>query len=115
MAVAVFIRYVGVSLHEYDALMARFAFDASPPIGEIVHIAAEADGGVDVCEVWQTAEAAESFIEQRLAPALVEQGISDELEYRIAPLHNLYAADIATLERIGAVSLPAHVAGAVLR
>jgi hypothetical protein len=114
MAVAVFIRYAGVGLREYDRLMANFGFDASPPIGEILHIAAEGSGYVDVCEVWQTAEAAETFVEERLRPALAAQGAVAELDVHIAPLHNLFAADMATIERIGAVSLPRHVASAVL-
>jgi hypothetical protein len=114
MAVAVFVRYTGVSLSEYDALMAHFGFDASPPIGEILHVAAEAPGYLDVCEVWQTEEAAETFIEERLRPALRAQGAPADLDVRIAPLHNLFAPDMETIERIGAVSLPAHVASSVL-
>lgn len=114
MAVVVFARYEGVSLRDYDVLMANFRLDASPPIGEIVHIAAEGSGYVEVCEVWQTEGAAESFIEERLRPALQDFRPNAEVDYRIAPLHNLYGADMETIERIGAVSLPAHVAGAVL-
>jgi hypothetical protein len=114
MAVGVFIRYTGVSVREYDGLMARFGFDASPPIGEILHVAAEASDHLDVFEVWQTAEAAEMFIAERLRPALAELDTGGDVDYRIAPLHNVFAPDIETIERIGAVSLPAHVARSVL-
>ena len=30
------------------------------------------------------------------------------------PLHNLFAVEVETIERMGAVSLPAHYAGAAL-
>jgi hypothetical protein len=114
MAVGVFIHYEGVSLRDYDRLMARFGFDARPPAGEILHVAAEESGHVEVFEVWQTAESAEFFIAERLRPALAELVGDADVEYRIAPLHNVFAPDMEMIERIGAVSLPAHVARSLL-
>ena len=48
--------------------------DANPPAGAILHIASEAVGSVNVCEVWQTREAAESFVERRLRDAVSAAG-----------------------------------------
>ena len=68
----------------------------------IFHVATEAVGSINVCEAWQTPQAAESFIESRLRHALVRQGVKDPLSYRLEPLHNLFAPDIDMIERIGA-------------
>jgi hypothetical protein len=115
MAVAVFIRFPHVTVPEYDALMAQLGVDASPAIGEILHIATEAPGGsVEVCEIWQTEEAASAFLDQRLRPALAAQGSRVDFEVRVTALHNLFAPDLEMVERIGAVSLPAYASSVVL-
>ena len=58
MAVVLFMRVPELSLERYDLMMAELELDANPPPGAILHIATEAVGSVNVCEVWQTAEAA---------------------------------------------------------
>ena len=108
------LRYPGMKPADYDRLMLAFHLDESPPVGEILHLAVERDEGVEAWDVWQTRQAAESFVEQRLRPALRELGIAIEPEFELVPLHNLYAPDLDMVERIGALSLPAFDAGAVL-
>lgn len=110
MAVAMFMRWPGVTSDQYDSLMSRLDLDASPAAGEIVHVAAATDDGLEVCEVWQTEQAARGFLERRLLPVAGELGIAGEPEVRIVPLRNLYAADPDMIDRIGAMALPAMVA-----
>jgi hypothetical protein len=114
MAVAMFIR-LPISLPAYDHMLANMDLDVSPPAGEILHFAAETADGVDVCEIWQTYEAAENFLHTVLEPMLHVVGVHDPVEYAICPLHNLYAPDLDAIERIGAVSLPGLAPGAALR
>ena len=106
MAVVLFMRVPELSLERYDLMMAELELDANPPPGSILHIATEAVGSVNVCEVWQTREAAESFVERRLREAVAAQGVKDPLSYRIEPLHNLFAPDMDMIYRIGGSSLP---------
>ena len=110
MAVAVRMRYPGMKPADYDRLLLSFGLDESPPIGEILHLAVERGEGIEAWDVWQTAQAAEAFVENRLRPALRQLRLNVEL----MPLHNLYAADLDMVERIGALSLPSVDAGAVL-
>jgi len=110
MAVAMLMHWPGVSSDQYDAIMARLGLDANPPAGAVLHIATASDEGVEVIDVWQTEQAFNGFLEQRLLPIVSELGITGEPEIRIVPLHNLYAADPHMIDRIGAVSLPAAVA-----
>jgi len=106
MAFVLYTRVPGLDLARYDQMMLELELDVSPPAGAILHIASESAGSVNVCEVWQTREAAESFVERRLREAVASQGVHEPLSYRIEPLHNLFAPDIDMIGRIGAVSLP---------
>jgi hypothetical protein len=110
MAVAMTMHWPGLSSDQYDAVMAKLGLDANPPAGAVLHVATETDHGIDVFDIWQTEQAFNSFLEQRLLPVVSELGITGEPGITIVPLHNLYAADPDMIDRIGAVSLPAAVA-----
>ena len=110
MAFAMFMHWPGVTSDQYDAVMARLGLDANPAAGGVLHVAALTDEGLEVCDVWQTEQAFQSYLEQRLLPVVSELGISGEPEIRLVPLHNLYAGDPDMIDRIGVVSLPAAVA-----
>src|SRR5574337_1162448 len=101
MAVAMFMHWPGVSSHEYDALMARLELDANPAAGSILHLAVVTEAGLDVCDVWQTEPAFRGFLDQRLLPIAADLGFSGLPEVRVAPLHNLFAADADMIDRIG--------------
>jgi len=114
MAVTLFMRVPELNLARYDEMMVALGLDANLPAGLVLHVATEGVGAVNVVEVWQTPQAAESFVEGRLRPALEAQKVKDPLAYRLEPLHNLFAADFDVIERIGSVSLPAGVARSAL-
>jgi len=109
MAVAMFMHWPGVTAGEYDALMARLGLDASPAAGGILHLATVGEDGLEICDVWQTEQAFNGFLEQRLLPVARELDLPGEPEIRLQPLHNLYAADPDMIDRIGAISVPAAV------
>jgi len=110
MAVAVYTRWAGVTSDQYNSIMSRLELDANPAAGEVLHVASLTDEGLEVCEVWQTEQAARGFLERRLLPVAQELGVAGEPEIRITALHNLYAADPDMIDRIGVVALPAMVA-----
>jgi hypothetical protein len=109
MAVAMFARFPQLGPHRYDQLLVDLELDANPPVGQFLHVAAASDEGMETCEVWRTTEAAVAYYEQRLRPALLRLG-AEPPEIRVVPLHNLFAPEMDAIERIGAVSLPAHLA-----
>ena len=91
MAVAVFMHFPGLERDEYDRLMADLELDANPPLGEILHVAADAPDGINVVDIWQTREAAESFVEHRLRPALQVRGVLIAISIDVLPLRNVFA------------------------
>ena len=111
MAVTLFMRVPDLTLERYDRMIAELEFDANPPAGLILHLVCESVGSVNITEVWQTAQAAESFVERRLREAIARQGIKEPVSYRLDPLHNLYAPEPDVIDRIGASSLPGPIRG----
>jgi hypothetical protein len=114
MAVTVVSRYPDMSAARYDQVMASLDLDANPPAGAILHVAGGDDDGFVVAEVWQTEETFRAFFDYRLRPVLRTHGVSPEPMLEIAPLRNVFAADMATVERMGSVSLPSTYSGSVL-
>ncbi|MFO7572878.1 MAG: hypothetical protein R6W48_09825 [Gaiellaceae bacterium] len=110
MAVAMFMRWPGITSDQYDSIMSRLELDANPAAGEILHVASLTEEGLEVCEVWQTEQAAHSFLERRLLPIARELGVKTDPDLRVMALRNLYAADPDMIDRIGAVALPGMVA-----
>jgi hypothetical protein len=113
MAVTVFARYPGLSPQLYDEVVATLDLDASPPIGAILHLAGEAQDGLQVTAIWRTEQAFQAF-QDRFMQALQLRGYLALPTVEVGPLHNLFAVEMETIERMGAVSLPAPYAGGAL-
>jgi hypothetical protein len=115
MAVSVVTRYADLRPATYDQIIASLDLDVSPPAGAILHVAGEAEGGgLVVAEIWQTEQTFRAFLDYRFRPALRAAGVHTEPTVEIGPLHNVFAPELDTIERLGAVSLPATYSGAVL-
>lgn len=114
MAVTVIARYADLDPTTYDKVIASLELDVNPPAGAILHVAAEGERGVVVSEIWQTEQTFRAYLDYRLRPALRMHGVHSDPIVEVAPLHNIHAVELDTIERLGAVSLPAHSAGAAL-
>jgi hypothetical protein len=110
MAVAMFMRWSGVTSDQYDTVMSRLELDSNPAAGGVLHVAALTDEGLEVCDVWQTEQAFRGFFESRFLPVASELAFPGEPVIELVPLHNLYAADPEMIDRIGMMSVPAAVA-----
>lgn len=111
MAVAMFMKWPGVTAEQYDTIMSRLELDVNPAAGSVLHLAAITEEGLEVCDVWQTELAFEGFFVHRLQPIVEALDIEGKPAIEVVQLHNLYVADGDVVDRIGAVSLPAAVAG----
>ena len=114
MAVAVIAHYPDLSATSYDEVIASLELDVNPPAGAILHVAAGAGEGLVVTEIWQTEQTFRAFYDYRLRPALRLHGVLQDPVVEVEPLHNVYAPEMFTIERMGAVSLPLHAAGSAL-
>jgi hypothetical protein len=113
MAVTVFARYPDLSPQLYDEVVATLELDANPPVGAILHVAGESEDGLQVTEIWRTEQAFQAF-NDRFVSALQMKGYLSRPTIETTQLHNLFAVEMDTIERMGAVSLPGSYAGAAL-
>ena len=71
MSVVIITEPEGVTVDMYDAVNQRlFGEDDTPPDGLIVHTAGEVDGNLRVIDVWESREAHDKFVQERLGPAI---------------------------------------------
>jgi hypothetical protein len=110
MAVSVVAHYPELSAETYDEVVASLDLDANPPPGAILHVAGESPRGITTSDIWQTEQTFRSYLDYRLRPALRMHGVHGEPVVEVAPLHNVYAPEMFTIERMGSVSLPANAA-----
>jgi hypothetical protein len=55
------------------------------------HVVAMTDNGVRVTDVWESAEAFDTFVRDRLMPGVKELGIPGEPQVEILPAHAVFA------------------------
>jgi len=111
MAVSVVAHYPDLSAETYDEVIASLDLDANPPPGAILHVAGDSEGSITVSEIWQTEQTFRAYLDYRLRPALRLHGVHRDPLVEVTPLHNVYAPELFTIERMGSVSLPAGAAG----
>ena len=92
MAVAMIMNNPRGSQELYERLTALL--EADGPFGGILHVAGpRPEGGWRVLEVWETREEAETFLRERLAPALEALGVTGPVPpVEFWPVHRLAAA-----------------------
>ena len=82
MAVGLILEFDGVSRKEYDAVNERLNVNVATgtgawPEGLLFHAGGAKPGGWVVMEVWESKEAQQRFMEERLARALQEAGVTE--------------------------------------
>jgi hypothetical protein len=73
VAVAVILENQGTQ-DDYEALGRELGVMETPPAGNLMHLALQTETGVRLVEVWESREAFEAFVRDRLRPALARLG-----------------------------------------
>jgi hypothetical protein len=90
MAVVMLMEWDGVTLEQYEAVRKLVNWEGNPPEGGMFHVAAITDTGLRVTDLWESAEAFQSFVGQRLMPGVQQIGIQDQPRVEIYPVHALF-------------------------
>jgi hypothetical protein len=89
MAVMMMTELPGVSPEMYDEVNKRMGVNPDAlPEGLISHVAGPTDGGMLVVDVWESPEAFERFVNERLGPVLADLGAPAGPEPALLPVHN---------------------------
>jgi hypothetical protein len=91
MAVMMQMIWNGIGVEEYEAVRKHVNWEGDVPSGAIFHVMAVNDGGVRVTDVWESAEAFDAFVRDRLMPGVKELGIPGEPQVEILPAHAVFA------------------------
>lgn len=78
---------------DYDDVISRMPAHAGDGSGHpaVSHVAAVTDNGMYLVDVWDSPEAAQQFFAEQVGPAA--GGEMPELEPRVVPVHNRFAAE----------------------
>src|SRR3954454_6109474 len=91
MAIGVIIEFPGGTIEQYEAVTRELDARNNPPAGNLFHAAGQAEGVLRLIEVWESQEALDAFVRDRLGAALRAVG-TPEPRITVWPLHTAVAA-----------------------
>jgi hypothetical protein len=91
MAVMMQMTWNGIGAEEYEAARRHVNWEGEVPPGAMFHVMAVTDNGVRVTDVWESAEAFDAFVRDRLMPGVQELHIPGQPEVEILPAHAVFA------------------------
>ena len=89
MAVAMFMRWSGLTPEQYDAARALVPFNRESAPGGLFHVVGFDDQGIHVADVWESTEQFQAYLTERLAPAFAQLGFTGQPEVAVVPIHTL--------------------------
>lgn len=83
-------RWSGVTPEQYDQMEEKVRWNQESPAGGIFHIAWFEDGALRVVDAWESAEAFQTFVNDRLMPGVQALGIEGQPDVDIQPAHRVW-------------------------
>jgi len=92
MAVLTIMEVPGATTDQYEKVNELMGIrgDEDAPDGLIQHLAATDANGMVVADVWESQEALDRFVNDRLGAALQEAGMGSDSPPRVLPVHNAF-------------------------
>ena len=92
MPIVMSMKWDGVNAEQYDAAREEVGWETDGPEGGIFHVAWFQDGTLRVLDVWESPEAFQAFVDQRLMPGVAKVGIEGQPDVDIQPAHRVFDA-----------------------
>jgi hypothetical protein len=89
----------GVTAEQYDRVRDIVGWEADNPPGGLFHVASFADGQLRVTDVWDSADAFNTFVDTRLMPGVQQVGITGQPKVVIRPAHRIYSPEMTPKAR----------------
>jgi hypothetical protein len=90
MAVTTYVNWEGITAKQYDEARNVVNWENDPPPGLLFHVAAFDGTAGHFTDIWETAEAFQEFIEQRVAPGMAQVGVTSQPDPQIRPVHAVF-------------------------
>ncbi len=97
MAIGLRIKFAGGTQEQYNAVHDHMDIENRPPHGLIFHTSGPIDGGWGVLDFWHSRNDFDTFVKERLGPALAklgDQALPGPPDIREFPIHNYTAPRI---------------------
>lgn len=89
MPVVMKMSWDGVTPEQYDEARDKVDWEGDAPQGGMFHVAWFEPGTMRVIDVWESPEAFQRFVDERLMPAVQALGIEGQPEVDIQPAHRV--------------------------
>lgn len=103
MATVMLMHWREATPDQYDRARQQVGWDREVPDGAKLHVSAFGDDGLHVTDVWDSEDAFNAFMQQRLAPAIQEIGIAGQPEVAFFPLHGVFAPAFGKNEQVSSI------------
>lgn len=90
MAIMMIMSWEGVSTEQYDEAKRIVNWEGHPAEGGLMHATSHDGNGLRITDVWESPEAFQAFVDNRLMPAVTQIGIGGAPNVEIYPLHDLF-------------------------
>ena len=94
MPVMMHMEWDGVTSAQYDVVRERVKWETDVPDGAVLHVASFDDQGAHITDVWESAEAFERFVSDRLTPVTQAVGLPGEPRVAIRPAHAVFTPGV---------------------
>lgn len=90
MAIMMIMKWEGVSIEQYDEVKRIVDWETHPAEGGRMHATAHDGSGLRITDVWESPEAFQTFVDDRLMPVVAQVGLQSQPHVEIYPLHDLF-------------------------
>lgn len=97
MAVIVHVVLRGVTSEQYNAVRAEVGHLERAPSGGLVHLTWWEGSDCHIVDAWKSEDAFNTFVAERLGPAMGKLGIAVQPEITFHAAHEVYAPQAVTL------------------
>ena len=92
MPTAMFMRWPGVTLEQYEEARSKVRWEEEPADGGLFHVAGHDGEALRVFDLWDSPEQFQAFVEERLMPVVRgELGVETEPEVGVCEVHRMFA------------------------
>lgn len=88
MAIRMRMRWDGATQELYDEVRKTVDWEGNPAPGGLLHVSWFVGDQLNVCDIWETPEDFNAFVETRLMPGVAQAGIPGQPEVEIHPVYN---------------------------
>jgi hypothetical protein len=100
MATVMLMHWREATSEQYDRARELVGWDRDTPAGAKLHVSGFGDDGLHVTDVWDSEQSFNTFMEQRLAPAIQKIGIPGQPDVKFFPLLGVLAPALGKNEQV---------------